>query len=183
MLKTDLSSYNNSWYIPGSFLKRSLWYICSPLFFRNSFFPFYSLKRAILRSFGSKIGKGVVIKPKVNIKYPWLLTIGDHSWVGENVWIDNLAQVTIGANVCLSQGSMLLCGNHDYKRTTFDLWVKPIKIADGVWIGAQALVCPGVNCRSHAVLSVKSVAVKDLDEYTIYVGNPAIAIKMRQIEE
>lgn len=99
------------------------------MFFINcSWNPSSSLRIRLLRLFGARMGKGVVIKPSVNIKYPWNLSIGDYSWIGENVWIDNLTHVAIGSNVCISQGAMLLCGNHDYKRPTFDLMVKPIVI-------------------------------------------------------
>lgn len=145
-------------------------------------FPINSLKVNLLRAFGAKVGKGVVIKPCVNIKYPWKLEIGDYSWIGEEVWIDNLDEVVIGANCCISQGAMLLCGNHDYKRTDFQLIVKPINIEEGAWIGAKSVVCPGVNVKSHAVLSVQSTASSDLENYSIYKGNPAKKIKDRSIK-
>jgi putative colanic acid biosynthesis acetyltransferase WcaF len=131
--------------------------------------------------FGARIGKGVVIKQCVRIKYPWLLEVGDYSWIGECVWIENHAKVKIGNNACISQGAMLLCGNHDYKKTAFDLVTGPITLEDGVWIGAKATVCPGVICSSHAVLSVGSVASKNLDPYGIYRGNPAIKVRERNI--
>ena len=97
----------------------------------------------LLRMTGASVGAGVVIKPRVTIKYPWKLAVGNHSWIGEQVWIDNLDQVTIGAHVCISQGALLLCGNHDYKKPTFDLITGPIVLEDGVWIGAKASVALG----------------------------------------
>lgn len=99
------------------------------------------------------------------------------------MWIDNLVQVTIGSNVCISQGAMLLCGNHNYKRSTFDLIVKSINIEDGAWIGAQSIVCPGVTMHSHSVLTVGSVSSKDLDSFSIYRGNPAVKVTDRLIFE
>ena len=128
------------------------------------------------------MAKGVVIKPKVSIKYPWKLTVGDNTWIGENVWIDNLDTVNIGANVCISQGALILSGNHDYSKTTFDLIVKPITIEDGVWIGAKSIVTQGVVCKSHSVLAVNSVASSNLELYSIYKGNPAEKIRDRKIE-
>jgi len=179
-MKTDLSLYDNSWfYIGAGNFKNTLWYFCNILFIKCSLQPLSIIKVRLLRLFGAKIGKGVVIKPGVNIKYPWNLSIGDYSWIGENVWIDNLAMVSIGSNVCISQGAMLLCGNHDYKRPTFDLMVKPIVIEDGAWIGAQSTVCPGVTMHSHSVLAVGSVASKDLMPFSIYRGNPAIKVAER----
>ena len=132
--------------------------------------------------FGAKIGKVFYLHKKVNIKYPWNLEVGDNVWIGEDCWIDNLVKVKIHSNVCLSQGSMLLTGNHNYKKPAFDLIVGEIVLCDGVWIGAKAIVTAGVTCHSHAVLSVNSVATKDLEEYTIYSGNPCIPIRQRVIE-
>ena len=180
-MQTDLSSYNNDWYKPGSVFKRACWYVVNELVFKSALFPFYGLKNSLLRLFGASVGKKVCIKPGVNIKYPWFLTLGDHTWIGEKVWIDNLAKVTIGANSCLSQGASLLCGNHDYTKISFDLAVKPIVMEEGVWIGAHSVVCGGITCFSHAVLTVGSVANKDLLAYSIYRGNPAEKIKERII--
>lgn len=179
---TELSKFNNTWYKPGSSLKVFLWYFTNILFFQNPLNPISSLKVFLLRLFGAKIGKGVLIKPSVNIKYPWKLVIGDYSWIGENVWIDNLAPVTIGSHVCISQGALLLTGNHNYKKSTFDLIIGEITLKDGVWIGAKSVVCPQVTCYSHSILTVNSVATHNLQSYTIYQGNPALPIRERVIE-
>ena len=180
-MKTDLKNFKNTAYQPGSAFKRAIWFVINNIFFRSYAFPFYGLKTFLLKSFGAKIGTGVIIKPGVNIKYPWFLSIGDHVWIGESVWIDNLAPVTIGDNVCISQGAFLLTGNHDYSSSSFDLITKPINIEAGAWIGAKAIVCPGVNCGSHAVLSVGSIATQSLEAYGIYQGNPALKVKERKI--
>lgn len=107
------------------------------------------------------------------------MSIGDYTWIGEDVWIDNLNEVKIGSNCCISQGAFLLCGNHNYKKDNFDLVVKPVIIEDGVWIGAKSVVCPGVTAFSHSVLAVGSVATQDLEQGLIYQGNPAIAKRQR----
>jgi putative colanic acid biosynthesis acetyltransferase WcaF len=179
-MKTQLNIYNNSWYDTGaSSIKKLLWYFVNVLFFVNPLNPAIGIKVTLLRLFGAKIGKGVVIKPGVNIKYPWFLTVGDHVWIGESVWIDNLVPVSIGSHSCLSQGAMLLTGNHNYKLPTFDLIVKPIVLEEGVWIGAKSVVTQGVTCGSHSVLAVGSVATQNLTAYTIYQGNPAEAKRKR----
>lgn len=180
--KVDLNSYNNSWYKPGNKLKIFAWYWVNELMLKNTLFPFSKLKVNVLRYFGAKIGQGVTIKPGVNIKYPWFLEIGNHCWIGEGVWIDNLDHVFIGNHVCISQGTMLLCGNHNFKTPTFDLIIKPIILEDGSWVGAKSIVCPGVTLKTHSILTVGSVANKDLDAYSIYKGNPALKIKLRKIE-
>jgi len=173
MNSVQLDQYNNDSYKPGSTLKKTLWYFTNILFFKT-LLPFpSSFKVKLLKLFEAKVGNGIVMKPDVNIKYPWFLEIGDDCWIGEGVWIDNLAKVTIGNNVVLSQGAYLLTGSHDYTKESFDLMLGEIVLEDGVWIGAKATVCPGVTCRSHAVLAVGSIATKDLEVSGVYQGNPA----------
>lgn len=175
MFKTTLDRYDNAWYQSGKpVLIRLLWYFINALVFQTSWFPINALKVRLLRLFGAQIGQGVTIKPSVNIKYPWRLSVGDHVWIGEEVWIDNLVSIHIGSHGCISQGAMLLTGSHNYKRPTFDLIVESIFLEEGVWIGAKAVVCPGVVGGSHSVLSVGSVATSDMEAYKIYQGNPAI---------
>ena len=161
--------------------KKTCWYVLHAIFIHSAF-PFSSFKVFLLRLFGASIGTSVTIKPNVTIKYPWHLTIGNHVWIGEQVWIDNLSRVTIKNNCCVSQGAMLLCGNHDYSKTSFDLIVKDITLEEGVWIGAKSIVCPGVSIGSHSVLTVNSVATRNLEPWGIYQGNPAIKIKERVIK-
>jgi len=183
-LKTELNRFNNDWFSPqANRIKILIWYFVNVIFFLNPLNPASKIKIFFLRLFGAKIGNNVLIKPSVNIKYPWLLEIGDNSWIGENVWIDNLTYVKIKKNVCLSQGAMLLTGNHNYKKSAFDLIIGEITLEDGVWIGAKSIVCPGVTCHSHSILSVNSVATNDLEEYKIYQGNPAKIVRQRKISE
>ena len=180
--RTDLSRFDNSWFDSGvSKFKWAMWHFCNAVFFQNPLSVWIGGKRFLLRIFGAKIGNGVVIKQRINIKYPWHLEIGDNAWIGEGVWIENHVKVSIGANCCLSQEAMLITGNHNYSKSAFDLEVGEIILEDGVWIGARATVCPGIKAASHSVLTAGSIATKNMDAYTIYQGNPAIAIRIRQI--
>jgi len=181
-MKTDLSKFNNSWYNPGNKIKILLWYFFNAFVLQNKYNPSSKIKILVLRWFGAKIGEGVIIKPSVSVKYPWKLTIGNYCWIGENVWIDNLDEVIIEDNVCISQGALLLCGNHNYKKSTFDLIIGKIVLKEGVWIGAKAIVTQNVTCQSHSLLTVNSVASSGLEAYGIYKGNPAVKIKTRQIK-
>lgn len=173
MLKTDLSSFDNSWYKPGSKIKIILWYIVNTFVVLPRWNISSGLKIIILKFFGAEIGNGVIIKPKVNIKYPWKLKIGKNCWIGENVWIDNLDQVILEDNVCISQGAFLECGNHNYKSSKFDLITAPIVLKQGSWVGAYSQVAPGVTLDSHAVLCMGSTALNDLEAYGVFSGNPA----------
>lgn len=178
-MEIKLNKYNNDRYNPGkNAFVRFIWYFVNAIFLNSYCIPFSACKVFLLRLFGATIGTGVIIKPKVNIKYPWKLIIGDHSWIGEKVWIDNLDQVTIENNCCLSQDAMILCGNHDYKKPTFDLITKPIVLKNGAWIGAKSVLCPGVTLEENAILTVGSIATNNLEANSIYQGNPAIKIKI-----
>lgn len=148
----------------------------------SSWVPGSAHRRLLLKAFGAKIGTGVIIKPKVRIKFPWRLEIGDHSWIGEDAWIDNLALVKIGSNACISQGAYLCTGSHDWSSPTFDLIVKPITIADGAWVAAKSTVGPGVTVGEGAVLGLGSTTSKDLDPWSIYSGAPAEFLKKRVLK-
>jgi len=150
------------------------------IFLTNIPYP-NGLKVFILRLFGASIGHQVVIKPWVKIKFPWNISLGDHVWIGEEVWIDNISMVTIQSNVCISQGAFIITGNHNYSKSYFPLISKPVLIEEGVWICAKAIVTGGVTLKSHAVLSLGCVATKDLDSYYIYGKSPLEKIKPRTI--
>jgi len=182
-LQADLAKFSVGDYEAGPKWKVTIWYFLN-YYILNSAFPWpYRLKVSLLRGFGAKIGTGLIIKNKVKIKNPWKLVIGDNCWIGESVWIDNLVDVSIGNNVCLSQGALLLTGNHDYTKSNFTYRLGKITIEDGTWIGAQTTVCPGIRCKSHSILTVGSVATKDLEGWTIYSGNPSQAVRERKITE
>lgn len=179
----DLSRFTTGDFDKGAgFLKITLWYFVNALIVRASWNPFVGIKVFLLRLFGAKIGRGGCIKNNVIIKSPWNLVIGDNCWIGESVWIDNLDKVTIGSNVCISQGAMLLTGNHDYTVPSMPYRNAPIVIEDGAWIGAQATVCPGVTVHTNAILTVGSVATKAMEENGIYQGNPAVKMRERRIK-
>lgn len=182
--KVDLGRFDNSkTFEPGAGLvKRTAWYFVNALLFQNPAFPFRSPKPHLLRLFGARVGKGVVIHPGVNIKFPWKLAIGDHSWIGQRAWLDNLDQLTVGDNVVISQGAMIIQGSHDYKKVDYPTYTRPVVLEEGSWVGAGSIVTLGVTLHSHAVLSAGSVATKDLDAYTVYRGNPAVPVRERSIE-
>lgn len=181
MKQVNNGLYKTTIPIGASKPKQFAWYFVNIFFFKNPINVFSGVKVFLLKLFGAKMGQGVVIKPSVNIKYPWKLRIGDHSWIGEEAWIDNLSDVIIGNSVTISQGALLLTGSHDHTRETFDFISYPIILEDGVWIGAKAVVFGGVTCRSHSILGISSVAEKNLEPYIIYKGNPATAVIERVI--
>src|SRR5271165_4096318 len=184
MFQADLSSFDNSWYSPGrSTAVRALWFFIGAPIVRCQLLPSSSIRRFILRCFGAKVERGVVLKPGVRVKYPWRLVIGAHSWIGEDVWIDNLVEVKIGKNACLSQGAYLCSGNHDWSDQSFGLQVSPIVLEDGSWVGARALICPGVGIGRCGVAAAGSVVTKPIPAFEIHAGNPARFVRRRFLRQ
>ena len=130
------------------------------------------MKRGLLRVFGARIGRGVVIKPRVNVHFPWKLEIGDHAWIGEEVFILNLEPVTIGMHCCISQRAFLCTGNHDYRAEDMRYRNRPIFIADGGWVGAQVFIGPGVIIGRETVITAGSVVTRDQPPQMVCGGNP-----------
>jgi putative colanic acid biosynthesis acetyltransferase WcaF len=177
----DLSQFQNRSYKPGrNWFIRGLWYVISMLVFESGWVPLMAPKRWILRLFGARIGRGLVIKPRVWIKYPWRLAVGDHCWIGQGAWIDNLADVRLGSHVCVSQQVYLCTGSHDHRRQTFDLVTRPIEIHDGVWLAARSLVLGGVTIATNSLVAAGSVVTKNVPAAAIVAGQPARPIGTRR---
>lgn len=181
MNKVDLSKFK-----PENGLNRGrsrvielCWYLTKMAFFLTAF-PWPSgIKNIILRSYGAKVGKGVIIKPRVNIHFPWKLNIGNHSWIGEEVFILNFEPIKIGDNVCISQRSFLCGGNHDYKDSAFRYRNAPIIIEDEVWVGAQTFIAPNVKIEKGTVLTAGSIVYDSQPPNLICSGNPCKPKKSR----
>ena len=182
-LQVDLSVPDNTELVRGAPLWReALWFFIGLPLLRCSLIPFSGFRSWLLRLFGARIGKGVYSKTGLRVKFPWYLEVGDYSWLGEDLWIDNLAPVTIGPHVCLSQGVYLCTGNHDWSLTNMKLFRKPIVCERGSWVGARAVVCPGVVIGEGAIVTVGSVAARNVPPYEIHAGNPAAFVRRRVLK-
>lgn len=171
-------------YTPGPFDRgasrtvQALWLAAEGLLLA-SWIPGSAWRRGLLRAFGAEIGRSVVLKPGIRVKFPWRLRIGDHSWIGEKVWIDNLSEVVIGSHVCISQDAYLCTGSHDWSRNSFDLIARAIVVEDHAWLGARATLAPGSILREGAVLAMSGLGQGELAAWTIHSGNPARPQKPR----
>jgi len=180
----DLSAYDNARYQPGrgSFV-RALWFFGGCPLVRCRVNPFSNLKAAILRLFGAHIGRHVVLKPGLHVKYPWRLRVGDNCWIGDDAWLDNLGQITLADDVCISQGAYLCTGNHSWTDPTFRLIVKDIRLLQGSWVGARSVICPGVTLGEGAIAAVGSVVTRDIPDFQVHAGNPASFSHRRVVEK
>lgn len=184
MTTVRLQQFQNAWYQPGrSRMWQALWFFFGLPVLRCSILPSSALRVRLLRLFGACVGQGVVIKPGVRVKYPWLLQVGNHCWIGEDCWIDNLAPVTLGNDVCLSQGVYLCTGNHDWSDVAFGLRLEPIVLHNGAWAGARSILVPGVTLGESAIAAAGSVVMRSIPAGEIYAGNPASFVRQRCFRE
>lgn len=168
-----VSKYSNN-----EMIKRIFWTI-GIVFFKLTPRNFFLTRNSILKIFGAKIGKAVHIYPSATIYFPWNLTIGDYSAIGENALIYNLGSVEIGKNVTISHLAQICAGTHDYSEPDMPLLKPKIVIEDNVWICTQAFVGPGIIVKKGAVIGACAVLTKDSQPWKVYAGNPAKAIKDR----
>lgn len=166
------------WHPGASILRRSFWLLIGrPLV--ASWLPGTPWRKLLLRLFGARIGISGRIKPRLQVTFPWRLELGHHCWLGEAVWIDNLASVSFGDRVCVSQGAYLCTGNHDFRSTSFGLRVAPIKIESDAWIAARAVLAPGTFIGSGAVVALGAVVSGTVAAGAIMRGNPAVVVGWR----
>ena len=159
-----------------------LWWLVQSLLFHPSPQVFYGWRRFLLRLFGGRIGKGVLIRPSATITYPWKVTIGDWSWVGDQATLYSLGEITIGDNAVISQHSYLCAASHDYARPTFDLYAKAIRVEPEAWIAAHVFVGPGVTVGRGAVVGACSVVLEDVPAGMICAGHPMKVLRPRPFE-
>ena len=174
MKPIQLSQYDSQSFDRGCHrFKEVCWVVARSLFFLTAL-PLPSRFRcAILRLFGAEIGQGVIIRSRVNITFPWRLTIGSHAWIGEEVYLHNLAPIIIGHDVCISQRAFLCTGSHDFYSEGFDLKTGAITIGPHSWIAANVFVAPHVHLGPHAMVTAGSVVKQSLKEPGVLSGNPA----------
>ena len=159
------------------------WWIIQSILFHTSPQFMYGWRRFLLRAFGAQIGKGVLIRPSVNVTYPWKLRVGDWCWIGDEATLYTLGEISIGDNSCISQHAYLCTGSHDYTRLSFDLYAKPIRIEPETWVSTHVFVGPGVTIGHGAIIGAASVVLKDVAAGTICAGNPLRTIRVRPTQE
>jgi putative colanic acid biosynthesis acetyltransferase WcaF len=128
------------------------------------------LRRAALVAFGARIGAGVVLRPRLRVRFPWKLVVGDHSWIGEDVWLHNQDHLSIGRDAVISQGTFITTGSHAYRRD-MALVTRPVVVGDGAWITARCIVLGGSRIGVSAVVTPGTVVTGEVPEATVF-GTP-----------
>lgn len=176
----------NKFKLPANFRGKNafvvqLWWIVQSILFRTSPQLLYGYRRFLLRAFGAKIGKKVIIRPSVKITYPWKVSIGDYSWIGDDVTLYSLGEITIGKNVVISQKSYICTGSHNYLQSDFPIFAKKITIEDECWLATDVFVAPGITINKGTVVGSRSSVYNNLPSNKVCVGNPAKIIKNRKV--
>jgi len=176
----DLSQFS----VPSDFRGKSkivvqLWWIVHAIFFVPSPQIFYGWRRFLLQIFGAKIGNNVLIRSNVQITYPWKISIGDNSWIGDDCVLYSLGNISIGKNVSIAHKVYFNTGGHEYNKITFDITSRPIVIHDECWITNDVYIAPGVIIGKGTVVGARSSVFHDLPSGKVCVGSPAKVLKDR----
>lgn len=150
------------------------WSVCELLLVTNPWQISSSLRVRALRAFGAQIGEGVIFRPRTRVRFPWKLSIGDRSWIGEGVWFHNQAPISIGADVVISQETMLTTGSHAVHRD-MALITRPIRIEDGAWVTTRCLILGGAQIGVSAVIQPYTV-VRGVVPASVVWGLPEEAL-------
>lgn len=169
---------------PGNFRRtrskeqEALWMLVEALLVTNPLQLSSGLRRWALTAFGAQIGRGVILRPRLRVKFPWNLTIGDRCWIGEGVWIHNQDQLVIEHDCVISQETFITTGSHN-SRTNMDLTVAPVHIEAGAWLTTRCIVLQNVRVGRNALVTPGSVVIRSIEPNTVYSGNPARPIGTR----
>ncbi|MBZ8134435.1 putative colanic acid biosynthesis acetyltransferase [Afifella sp. IM 167] len=164
-------------------LKRLGWSLSWLLLARWTPPQFLPLRRALLRLYGARLHPTANIRSSAKIWWPAHLEMGPHASLGPGVICYNVAPVVIEADADVSQRAHLCTASHDISDPTFPLVSCPITVRRRAWVAAEAFVGPGVVVGRGAVLAARAVTVRDLDDWTVYAGNPARPVGTRPVLE
>ena len=148
----SLSGFRGAGYDKGRSLAwQAAWYLVMNLLFSAWWCP-PRVRPALLRMFGARVGRRVLIRHRVRVLWPWKLEVGDDCWLGEGAWLLNLEPIKIGRDVCISQEAFLCTGSHQHRSPTMEFDNAPIEVRPGAWIGARATVLRGVEVGAGALV-------------------------------
>lgn len=156
-----------------------LWQLVQSTLFGLSPQPLYAWRRALLRLFGAKIGRKVLVRPTARVTYPWKVEIGDCSWIGDHAELYSLDRISIGRNAVISQRSYLCTASHDMDDLAFGYITAPIIIGDQAWIASDVFVAPGVTVGRGVVIGTRSTVFDNIPDEFVAYGQPARAIRKR----
>lgn len=163
----------------GNIARRAAWRMCWLLLCAWTPPQFHSWRRLVLNLWGAKITRGARVYSSTQIWYPANLEMGEGAVLGWKVQCYCMDKIVLEPFVVVSQFTHLVAGSHDFDDATFPLRTRPIRVCAHAWLASSSFVGPGVTVGEGAVLSARGVAMRDLDPWTVYAGNPAAEIRKR----
>jgi putative colanic acid biosynthesis acetyltransferase WcaF len=140
----------------------------------NALQPSSSLRAAALRAFGADIGQRVIIRPRVRVRFPWNLSIGDDCWIGEGVWFSNRDHVRIESDVVLSQDTFVTTGSHA-TATDMHETSAPVVFRSGTWITSRCIILGGVETGTSSLVTPGTVVAESVPAGAVYgQGKPRV---------
>jgi maltose O-acetyltransferase len=143
------------------------------------YIPSHHYRRFFYRLFGMNIGKGSTIHMGARLYNPRNIQIGNDSIIGEGVVLDGRDKLLIGDHVDIASEVMIYNSEHDVQSNDFKAKTAPVEISDYVFIGPRAIILPGVKIGKGAVIGAGAVVTKDVEEYSIVGGVPAVEVGKR----
>lgn len=154
------------------------WSVAELVFVHNPWQISSRIRATVLRMFGAQIGSGVVLRPRLRVRFPWKLTIGSGSWIGEGVWIHNQDSVVIGSDVVISQETFVTTGSHAH-RSDMALKTRPVVIEDGVWITSRCMLLGGTTIGRSSIARPMSRLAGTYPPNSVLDGIPATRVGQR----
>jgi maltose O-acetyltransferase len=142
--------------------------------------PFHTIRNYTYRLAGLKIAKGSTLHMWANFFYPKNIEIGEDTIVGDHVFLDGRAKLTIGSHVDIASQVLIYNSEHNLESPDFEATVEPVSIGDYVFIGPRVIILPGVDIGRGAVVAAGAVVTKDVPGFAIVGGVPAKVIGERK---
>lgn len=158
-------------------LKAALFHSVVNVVIASSVIP-HHLRRELYRALGFNIG-GAYLSPHLTFKSN-KVDIGDHVYINEGCSFDNLERVTIGDSVHVGPEVLFGTSSHeigDEVSRAGTLYLAPLVVSSGCWIGARAVLLPGIKIGEGCVVAAGAVVTKDCLPHGLYAGVPARRIR------
>lgn len=165
-----------SWGAPA--WKVYAWSVIELLLVSNPFQISSRVRRAALRAFGAQVGASVVLRPRLRVRFPWKLAIGDRSWIGEDVWLHNQDLLTIGSDAVVSQGTFITTGSHSHRRD-MALITRPVVVEDGAWVTARCIILGGSRVGVSALVTPGTVVSGEVPDGMVFGQSPGTVLRAR----
>lgn len=169
-----------------AFVRIYNWYLDLKLFkihFCSLHIPFWSVRRFVFKLAGVKIGRGSIIHMGCKFFDPRGVTIGEDTMVGDNAFLDGRATLKIGSHTDIASQVLIYNSEHDLSDPKFGATCESVEIGDYCFIGPRSIILPGVKIGKGAVVGAGAVVTRDVPDFAIVGGVPAIAIGERKLKD